>query len=189
MLAALRATGAALLVIAAVAAARADDNLAMRQAKAADRAAVEACLKLAAERSAAQANSSAPAHAAPGAAAYLDRAADAAKADPASCIGIVSDPCQEEPGGGSTYGMIDCNRRELAVWEERLNRLYRAAVKGGGKEADAIRRAERAWIALRDAKCALPGVEEEGGSIVGPLETACLMEATGRQAIWLERRQ
>ena len=75
----------------------------------------------------------------------------------------------------------------MAVWEERLNRLYRAAVKGGGKEADAMRRVERAWIALRDARCALPAIQEEGGTAVGPLTTACLLEETARQAIWLQR--
>lgn len=142
--------------LAGVAAARADPPTAK------DRAAVEACLKRA------------------------DPQVKARKAVPADCIGVVADKCQQQPAGGSTYGMIDCNRRELAVWEERLERFYRAALKAGGKEAAAVRRAERAFIELRDAKCALPSIQEAGGSIVGPLETACELDETARQALWLE---
>ena len=38
----------------------------------------------------------------------------------------------------------------------------------------------------RDAKCALPALENEGGSIVGPLTIACLLAETARQTLWLE---
>jgi uncharacterized protein YecT (DUF1311 family) len=171
---------------AAVAAAHADSSRATAPATAKDRAAVESCLKLVAERVAAQAKRSEEPHQAPGAVAHLAGAAADAKSDPASCIGIVTNPCQEEPGGYSTPAMMACNERELAVWEERLDRLYRAALKSGGKEADAVRRAESAWVALRDARCALPAIQEEGGTAVGPLGTACQLEETARQAIWLE---
>ena len=153
-----------------------------------DRAAVEACLKLVAERRAALAKQPAGPEEVPGPAGRLAGAAEDAKSDPESCIGVVTIACQRQPGGGSTMGERNCNERELGVWDERLNRRYSVALREGGKVADAVRRVERAWLAWRDARCALPAVEEEGGSIVGPLTSACLMDATARQAIWLENR-
>jgi uncharacterized protein YecT (DUF1311 family) len=145
-------------------------------AKPQDRAAIAACLKHVGERIAAQTGAPAPKPEEP-----------VGSIDPASCVGIVASACQRQPGFGSTPGMIDCNHRELAVWDERLNRFYRIIVKGGGNTAKAVQRAERAWLALRDAKCDLPSILEEGGSIVGPLESACLYEETARQALWLEQ--
>ena len=167
--------GAVLVAVAVVAAAiagSADADPATPQ----DRAAIAACLKHVRDRLAAHTGS-------PG----LQESDAARGADAAGCIGTVADACQEQPGGGSTHGMIDCNRRELAVWDERLNRFYRATLTTGGKIAAAVQRAERAWLAWRDARCAIPGVAEEGGSIVGPLETDCLYRETARQALWLEQ--
>ena len=147
-------------------------------ATASDRAAIAACLKHVAERIVTPTGVTKP---------PPEKRPEAGSIDPESCIGTVAEPCQEQPGGGSTHGMTQCNRRELAVWDERLNRLYRATVGGGDKAAKAVQRAERAWLAWREAKCALPAIIEEGGSIAGPLESACLYRETARQALWLEQ--
>ncbi len=148
-----------------------------------DRAAVESCLALVAKRR--ETATAEPAGATPEA--RLDAAAAEARSQPESCIGIVSGPCQDEPGGGTTRGMVDCADRERAVWDQRLNKTFQAAVTARDpKLVEALRQAERAWIAYRDARCALPAVENEGGSIVGPLTAMCLLDATARQAIWLE---
>ncbi len=38
-------------------------------------------------------------------------------------------------------------------------------------------------------RCSLPAIDNEGGSIVAPLHTACMLDATARQALWLEHRE
>lgn len=158
------------------------------RATAADRAAVEACLKLVGENAKAEAQKQVEDEA-PGPAGRLAGAAKAAATQAESCIGAVTITCQQEPGGFSTAGMIDCNTREWAVWDERLNRFYNSALKGADpKLATALRQTQRAWLQWREQRCKLPAIENEGGSIVGPLYTDCMLVTTARQALWLEQR-
>jgi uncharacterized protein YecT (DUF1311 family) len=87
-------------------------------------------------------------------------------------------------------GMIDCNTREWGVWDERLNRVYQDALKEApSKLARALRDAQRVWMQWREKRCRLPATDNEGGSIVGPLYTGCMLDATARQALWLEYRE
>ena len=154
----------------------------------ADRAAVEACLKLVDENAKQEAQKPVEDEA-PGPAGRLAGATKAAATQSDSCIGAVTVLCQQEPGGSSTAGMIDCNTREWAVWDERLNRAYNTALKGADpKLATALRQTQRAWLQWREQRCKLPAIENEGGSIVGPLYTGCMLDATARQALWLEQR-
>jgi uncharacterized protein YecT (DUF1311 family) len=154
-----------------------------------DRAAVEACLKLVRENVEKEAQKPVE-NEAPGPAGRLAGAAKEAATSYESCVGAVTIPCQQEPGGSSTLGMIACNEREWAVWDERLNRLYKQALKDAEpKLAKALRETQRAWLQWRDKSCKLPGLENEGGSIVGPLYTACMLDATARQALRLEHRE
>ena len=155
----------------------------------ADRAAVEACLKLVDENAKQEAQKSVEDEA-PGPAGRLAGAAKGAATQAESCIGAVTVACQQEPGGYSTAGMIDCNTREWAVWDERLNRVYNSALKGAERKlATALRQTQRAWLQWREQRCKLPAIENEGGSIVGPLYTDCMLDATARQALWLDRRE
>lgn len=156
---------------------------------AADRTAIEACLKLAGENGEKEALRREQVNEAPGAAGRLAEAARMAPMELESCIGAVANPCQQEPGGFSTAGMIECYGREWAVWDERLNRFYKDALKGAEpKMANALRATQRAWLQWREQKCKLPAIENEGGSIVGPLYNDCMMIATARQAIWLQQK-
>lgn len=155
-----------------------------------DRDAVAACLKLADENGARDAAKTSHPDEPATPQGRLEAAAKDALADPASCIGAVSILCQQQPGGYSTAGMIACTEREWAVWDERLNQAYRAALKDAEpKLSTALKATQRAWLAWRKETCKLPGIENEGGSIVGPLYLGCMMEATARQAIWLGQRQ
>ena len=154
-----------------------------------DRAALEACLKLVEENAEKEAQKQVESET-PGPAGRLAQAAKGATTQYGSCIGAVTVPCQQEPGGASTLGMIDCNRREWAVWDERLNRLYSDARKDANRKlARALREAQRAWLQWREKRCRLPAIDNEGGSIVGPLYTSCMLDATARQALWLEHRE
>jgi len=126
----------------------------------------------------------------PSAAGRLAAAGKQAATQTESCIGSVTIPCQQQPGGLSTAGMVDCNTREWAVWDERLNGAYGAVLKDAPAEmATALREAQRAWLQWREKSCALPALENEGGTIVGPLYTGCMLDATARQALSLETRE
>ena len=118
---------------------------------------------------------------------WLAHAGERAAVDPASCVGVVSTPCQQTFEGRSNAGSADCVRRELAVWDERLNRNYEQWIRGCGdaKVCAARRKLARAWLADRDARCALPWIEMQG-TMANPMTSACLLDATARQAIWLE---
>jgi uncharacterized protein YecT (DUF1311 family) len=155
-----------------------------------DRAAIESCLKLVDANSEQQARQKElEPNEKPDAAGRLAAAARQALVDRASCIGAVSIRCIDAPGGSTTAGMNACLGRELAVWEERLNRAYRQALKGTSpKLAGAIRATQRAWLQWRDQRCRIPAFENEGGSIVGPETQSCRIDATAHQAIWLEQR-
>lgn len=99
------------------------------------------------------------------------------------CIGTIAGPCLETDQGQSTFGMIECNGRELAVWDTILNDNYSAlkeALTDTGFRA--LRDTQLKWIAYRDSKCDWPTVFFEGGTISGPIAAACLNEATARRA-------
>lgn len=85
--------------------------------------------------------------------------------------------------------MAECSRRELAVWDERLNAAYKTWIgKCDSKTVcEARRKLERAWIAYRDALCALPRIETDG--TIAIIEgSECMLGATARQAIWIEEQ-
>ena len=155
----------------------------------ADRAVVEACLKLVNENAEKEAQGKIE-NESPGPAGRLAAAAKDAATQQESCIGAVNIPCQQEPGGASTMGMIGCITRERMVWDERLNRVYREALKEAPPRlARALRDAQRAWLQWREKRCKLHEIDNEGGSIVGPLHAGCMLDATARQALWLESRE
>jgi uncharacterized protein YecT (DUF1311 family) len=120
------------------------------------------------------------------AAEWLAHAGERAAIDEASCIGVVSTPCQQTSEGSSNVGSANCMRRELAVWDERLNRSYEKWIGAcdAAKVCTARRKLARAWLALRDARCALPWIEMQGTMAI-PMTSFCLLDATARQAIWI----
>ncbi len=107
------------------------------------------------------------------------------------CLELIAGPCQARPGGETTRGMVMCIQRELAVWDELLNRYYFALIRQLDKPAmAALRQAQRAWIPFRNKTCAFPPALYQGGTIGGPLAAQCLMEETARRTavlkVWLE---
>jgi uncharacterized protein YecT (DUF1311 family) len=127
----------------------------------------------------------------------------AAPADIASCIGHAADACmQENPQGETTMGMGFCLSQEWEWWDARLNAAYGALMerharsdaelKAEGVEtalvAEALREAQRAWIAFRDASCDYERAQRGGGTGGGPATAACLMRHTGVRTLELEGR-
>ena len=51
---------------------------------------------------------------------------------------------------------------------------------------ETLRGMQRAWIAYRDAKCEFVRAQWSGGTGQGPAMLSCLMQETGRQALWLQ---
>lgn len=112
-----------------------------------------------------------------------------------TCIGLISTPCIEAPGGSTTVGMMDCLGREHDAWDVLLNRYWGpmmakarevdAAEAGSGapSSAEALRTAQRAWIAFRDADCAHAASEWGSGTMAGPIRIGCLLERTAERTI------
>ena len=102
------------------------------------------------------------------------------------CIFMVSERCQQQPGGQSTVGMRECAQRETAIWDDRLNRNYErlrnALSPSGAKKVQDI---QRQWIKWRDTKCELSYILFEGGTIAGPLADGCVLKATATRALEL----
>jgi uncharacterized protein YecT (DUF1311 family) len=103
------------------------------------------------------------------------------------CIGVIADACLEKGDDPSTHGMADCSRREHAVWDERLNRIYKKLMRELDNPTRVrLREMQRAWIAFEEKKCGFHYVAEPGSASI-PMIAYCSMTETGRQALFLER--
>ncbi|SEW10209.1 Uncharacterized conserved protein YecT, DUF1311 family [Aliiroseovarius sediminilitoris] len=106
-----------------------------------------------------------------------------------SCIGVASNACQTAtPGGETTIGIADCIQAETQAWDVLLNREYKATRKahaGDQVVLDQLLAAQRAWIAFRDAECALAHALWRDGSIRVIVAANCMMVQTARRTIEL----
>lgn len=95
--------------------------------------------------------------------------------------------CLATPAGQSTLGMIQCAAAELAVQDARLNRAYQAAIARleRPRQKAALQKAQRAWIAFRDADCAAFH-DEDWGSMARVEANACVVDHTIHRANALE---
>lgn len=121
--------------------------------------------------------------------------------DARACIGASADACMATEAGGTTVGMGACLSRELTYWDDRLNRVYRAAMtkaraidaemdglgSAAPQQVPALRDMQRAWITFRDAKCDHARSLWGGGTGGGPATYDCLMRTTGEQVMYLEK--
>ena len=117
------------------------------------------------------------------------------------CTGIVSDPCQEAPGGQSTHGMNQCLAGEADAWDVVLNRQWpklmtrwrevdaanRTTDNPGGlsldSAAETLRSAQRAWIVFRDAECRHNYASWGMGSFRTVAHSACRLDLTARRVV------
>ncbi len=121
----------------------------------------------------------------PGPAGRLAAAAEGARLDAASCISVLATACTRKEGM-SDSAQSGCSQREAAVWDQRLNAAYRAAIGKMEKDgADNLRKTQRAWIAYRDARCVQAWATYHG-TMAGPIQAWCEMEQTARQALWMK---
>jgi uncharacterized protein YecT (DUF1311 family) len=61
----------------------------------------------------------------------------------------------EESCDGSTMQMVECLSSLTARWDKRLNDAYQQALKdaASNEQREQLRKAQRAWLAYRDANC------------------------------------
>ena len=123
--------------------------------------------------------------------------------EPQSCIGTISNPCMETEDGQTTMGMADCLGNEEAAWDALLNARYKTALsdakdmdkrleEDGNFEtvvADALVKAQRAWIAFRDAECDRLFELNKEGTIRTVVAASCLNDLTATRAIALGEDQ
>lgn len=126
----------------------------------------------------------------------------AAGSDPQSCVGTISDECQGQPEGSTTIGIDACLGREHAAWDVILNENYRAAV-AAAKEQDvslkeqaiqpgaaaSLVKAQRAWVAFRDAECDRRFELYKDGTIRTNIASSCLLQLTAARALDFQSSQ
>ena len=122
------------------------------------------------------------------------------------CTGIVTDPCQEAPGGQSTQGMNQCLAREADAWDVVLNRLW-PKLMTRAREVDAANQtvdnssgltldsaaetllaAQRAWIVFRDAECRHNYASWGAGRYRTLAHSACRLDLTARRVVAFHAR-
>jgi len=96
--------------------------------------------------------------------------------------------CLAAPAGQSTAGMIGCIGVELKAQDARLNRAYQDAMKRMDlpRQKAALTKAQRAWIAFRDADCASL-YDPDWGTLSRVEANSCVLDRTAQRADALER--
>ena len=131
--------------------------------------------------------------------AALEECLSSTNDDPQSCIGKISDPCQDKPNGSTTIGISECLVREQSAWDTILNENYKDSMKtaketdkrikhdgtGSGGVADSLVKAQRAWIAYRDAECDRVWALSQEGTLRTVASASCLNDLTAQRAIAL----
>ncbi|WP_341366737.1 lysozyme inhibitor LprI family protein [Yoonia sp. BS5-3] len=123
--------------------------------------------------------------------------ATAGNLNPPGCIGAAAEMCMERSEGGyTTVGMASCVSSETAIWDELLNTVYgdlRADMgaldaddtNAGRSRVEALRDAQRAWIAFRDADCAFNWAIFQEGTMRSLVSTGCMLDMTADRVLEL----
>ena len=125
-----------------------------------------------------------------------------AATDWGDCISVAADACLATDAGSTTLGVGYCYNAAWEDWDKRLNETYAEAVRQArdldadnaegpydlASSEEALRTAQRAWIAFRDAACEYEGTRWSGGTGGGPASAQCLMDLTARQTVFLRDR-
>lgn len=109
-----------------------------------------------------------------------------------SCLGEAAQGCMAGTDE-STVSMIGCISAETIVWDDLLNTEYKARrsemLAQGAGLSDALLDAQRAWIAFRDAECALEVARWGDGTLAGVVGANCAMEMTAMRAAQLRDKK
>ncbi|MDW3562089.1 hypothetical protein CIW68_19620 [Enterobacter cloacae] len=79
-----------------------------------------------------------------------------------------------------------CSAQQYQAADKKLNQTYQAAIKrAAAPQRDLLKKAQQAWIALRDADCNFIGSGTEGGSVQPMIISQCLTEKTVEREAFL----
>ena len=103
---------------------------------------------------------------------------------PQDCIGRIADACLDKPENQSTHAMMACSDNETKIWDALLNTEYQRLLGAvEGKTKDDIVKAQRQWVGLRDADCAIPYALFDGGTMAQPIGANCIMQSTAERML------
>ncbi len=93
----------------------------------------------------------------------------------------------DECANASTQLELDtCTAQQYQAADKKPNQTYQAAIKrAAAPQRDLLKKAQQAWIALRDADCTFIGSGTEGGSIQPMIVNQCLTEKTVEREAFL----
>ena len=101
------------------------------------------------------------------------------------CIGVVANPCAEEPDAQSTADQVACAARERAVWDDILNETFRRLREHlDAKQTIKLRDMQRAWIGSRNRTCDFYW-DFFQGTMASPMSAFCYNRETARRALFL----
>jgi uncharacterized protein YecT (DUF1311 family) len=90
-------------------------------------------------------------------------------------------------GKKTTADQIECLGPALKTADTELNRVYQKAVKElPAEDATRLRKAQRAWMAYRDAHCDADQKRYAGGSIAPVVFAQCRLTLTQRRSKEIE---
>ena len=82
--------------------------------------------------------------------------------------------------------MNTCTAQQYQAADKKLNQTYQAAIKRAeAPQRELLKKAQQAWIALRDADCKFIGSGTEGGSVQPMIVSQCLAEKTVEREAFL----
>ena len=93
----------------------------------------------------------------------------------------------DECGNATTQSELNaCSAQQYQAADKKLNETYQAAIKrAAAPQRDLLKKAQQAWITLRDADCAFIGSGTEGGSVQPMIVSQCLAEKTVEREAFL----
>lgn len=96
---------------------------------------------------------------------------------------VLADEC----ANASTQAELNtCTAQQYQAVDKKLNQTYQAAIKRAAPpQRDLLKKAQQAWIALRDADCTFIGSGSEGGSVQPTIVNQCLAEKTAEREAFL----
>lgn len=80
---------------------------------------------------------------------------------------------------GNQAELNQCTAAQYQAADSKLNQTYQEALKrAAGKQQEQLKKAQLAWIALRDADCTFLSSGAEGGSVQPMLINQCMADKT-----------
>ncbi|HGG9105746.1 lysozyme inhibitor LprI family protein [Enterobacter cloacae] len=99
------------------------------------------------------------------------------------CASALADECDNAT---TQLELNTCSAQQYQAADKKLNQTYQSAIKrAAAPQRDLLKKAQQAWIALRDADCNFIGSGNEGGSVQPMIMSQCLTEKTVEREAFL----